>query len=107
MQERQIFRVGIRIVGVFFLGWFVTNIPVIVVQAWQFVAGLLLTVSHGSGFTGADGPFGVLIGIAQELLRLLANCAEGIVAWYLLFRGQRLINKVYPEAADATPPTTA
>ena len=101
MREHEIFRVGMRIVGVFFLGWFVVRLPDLIMQIWNFFGGLIFVVSNNAEVPpGAPGD--LVGGIVGELLRLFATCAPGIVAWYLIFRGNGLFRRVYPGSVTAS-----
>ena len=104
MLEHHMFRAGVRVCGVFFLGWFCVDIPGLAVELWRFVHGLFLSIR--GGYPIGDGPFGALVGILLEVLRLIGNGADGIVAWFLLTRGDRLVRRLYPEAASVTPATS-
>ena len=106
MTERDLFRVGMRVCGLFFLASFVASLPDFLHAIWT-TAGSIITATRQDPFPGAplSEPFGVARFVWSLLWQLVGPAALGAVGWYLIFRGTWLLNKVYPD--PATPPAAS
>lgn len=96
MREHEIFRVGMRIVGLILLTYFILSIPTLIVIVWSAL----------HTYTTARPEFEQPMGVFRAAIDLLLDIAEYLIAlyvgWRFLFHGEKLLRRVYPGSVTAS-----